>query len=100
MKKQILPLKEIQRNNRVKELMKNKSERKTIQPYKLTYDELDEVKAFQREGKTRNEAVELVLKKRKLLNSKEYKKELIHNWNKGGFIDDNKYKQPINRKLY
>lgn len=93
-------MKEIERNNRVKQVMSNRTQTKKLQTEKLTQDEMFEVKAFMKDGFTRNESVELVLSKRKLLNTKEYKKDIIKDWNNGGYINDNKYKQPIKHKLY
>lgn len=100
MRKIILPNSEIVRNARVKQLMNNKVEKKKMQPQKLTQEQMFEVKAFMKDGLTRNEAVELVLKKEKLLNQKPAEKQFINNWNTGGFIDDNKYKQPVKHKLF
>lgn len=98
MKKNILPVKEIERNNRVKEVMSNKVERKKLEPEKLTQDEMYELKAYMSSGYSRNEAVKLILETRKLLNTKEVKKDFIKNWNSGGFISDDKYKQPIKHR--
>jgi hypothetical protein len=98
MRRNILPAKEIERNNRVKELMANRVERKQQQPEKLTRDEMYELKAYMSSGYSRNEAVKLVLESRKLLNGKEVQNDFIKNWNAGGFINDNKYKQPIKHR--
>ncbi len=100
MRKNILPAKEIERNNRVKEVMQNRVERKKQQPEKLTRDEMHEVKGYMNSGYSRNEAVELVLQTRKLLNGKESSNDIITNWNKGGFVNENKYKQPIKHKIF
>lgn len=98
MRKIILPAEEIARNNRVKQVMSNKAERKKQQPQKLTQDEMFEVKAFMREGFSRDEAVKLVLQKNKLLNVKTNDRNHLNNWNAGGFITETKYKQPIKHR--
>jgi hypothetical protein len=99
MKRIILPAEEIERNNRVKQLLNNKVERKKLEPEKLTQDEMFELKSYMKNGFSRKEAVELILQTRKLLNSKEVKKTNINNWNAGGFISDEKYKQPIKHRF-
>jgi uncharacterized protein YoaH (UPF0181 family) len=98
MKKNIISIQEIERNNRVKELMSNRVERKKQQPLKLTQEEMFEVKAFMKEGISRSEAVNLVLEKNKLLNVKTNERTHLNNWNTGGFITDTKYKQPIKHR--
>ena len=98
MRKNILPIQEIERNNRDKQVMNNKVERKKQQPEKLTQDEMSEVKAFMNEGFSRTEAVKLVLEKNRLLNVKSNERTHLSNWNTGGFITDTKYKQPIKHR--
>ncbi len=98
MKRNIISVKEIERNNRVKQVMANRNEIKKQQPEKLTQDEMYELKAYMSSGYSRNEAVELILQTRKLLNSKTVEKDFINNWNTGGFISDTKYKQPIKHR--
>jgi hypothetical protein len=98
MKRKILPAKEIERNNRVKQVMSNRTERKQQQPEKLTLDEFYEMKAFMSSGYSRSEAIELVIEKKKLLNSVTTKNNFINDWNNGGFINDEKYKQPIKHR--
>lgn len=100
MKRNIIPIREVERNARVKQLMNNKVERKKQQPEKLTQEEMFEMKAFMKDGLSRNESVELVLQKRKLLNTKNNDKESLSNWNTGGFISDDRYKQPIKHRLF
>jgi len=80
MKKNIISIQEIERNNRVKELMSNRVERKKQQPLKLTQEEMFEVKAFMKEGISRSEAVNLVLEKNKLLNVKTNERTHLNNW--------------------
>jgi hypothetical protein len=98
MRKNTIPVKEIERNNRVKELMSKRTEIKKEQPQKLTQDEMYELKGYMSSGYSRNEAVKLILQTRKLLNTKPVEKDIINNWNAGGFISDTKYKQPIKHR--
>lgn len=65
--KQILPLSEIERNKRVRELMQNKISRPLTQPTKLTQQEMDEVNDLRKQGYSRDEAVKIVLETNKLL---------------------------------
>ena len=96
--KQYLSAQEIARNKRVKELMDNRVEKKQQEPQKLTQDEMFELKAYMSSGYSRGEAVSLILETRKLLNTKSVEKDVIKNWNAGGFISDTKYKQPIKHR--
>lgn len=98
--KQLLPASEIQRNKRVAELMKNRQQKENQQPKKLTQEEMFEVKGLMREGRTREEAIKIVLETNKLLNKKTNNNLPISNWNSGGFINDEKYKQPIKHRTY
>jgi len=59
----ILPVSEIQRNNRIAELMKNKQVRTEQKPLKLTTQQMEEVNDLRKEGHTREEAINIVLKK-------------------------------------
>ncbi len=59
----ILPVAEIQRNNRIAELMKNKQVKTEQKPLKLTIQQMDEVNELRKEGVTREEAINMVLKK-------------------------------------
>ncbi len=96
--KQYLTAQEIARNKRVKELMANRTEEKKQQPDKLTQDEMFDLKGYMSSGYSRGEAVALILQTRKLLNAKTFEKDIIKNWNTGGFISDTKYKQPIKHR--
>lgn len=96
--KQYLSAQEIARNKRVKELMDNRTEKKQQSPAKLTQDEMFELKGYMSSGYSRGEAVALILETRKLLNTKSVEKDVIKNWNTGGFISDTKYKQPIKHR--
>ncbi len=61
--RQILPLTEIQRNNRIAELMKNKTNSKPKERTTLTNTEMLEVKKLINEGMTREEAINFILKR-------------------------------------
>lgn len=98
MKKTFISTKELERNARVKQLMQNRVERKEQQPLKLSQDEMNEVRAFMKEGFSRDESVKLVLEKNKLLNVKSNERSQLSNWDFGGFITDTKYKQPIKHR--
>ncbi|CAB4137563.1 hypothetical protein UFOVP323_36 [uncultured Caudovirales phage] len=96
--KQYLSSTEIARNKRVKELMANRVEKKQQEPQKLTQDEMFDLKGYMSSGYSREEAVALILETRKLLNVKSVEKDVIKNWDTGGFISDTKYKQPIKHR--
>ena len=96
--KQYLTAQEIARNKRVKELMANKVEKKQQEPQKLTQDEMFDLKGYMSSGYSRGEAVTLILETRKLLNGKTVERDVIKNWDTGGFISDTKYKQPIKHR--
>jgi hypothetical protein len=98
MRKTIIPVQEIQRNNRVKELMSKRVQNKQEQmPLKLTESQMEEVKRFMKEGATREEAVKAALAIDQFLMEKERQ---VQNWNKGGFVNEEKYKQPIKHNIY
>jgi hypothetical protein len=96
--KQYLSAQEIARNKRVKELMESRTQKKQEQPQKLTQDEMFDLKGYMSSGYSRGEAVALILETRKLLNGKTVERDVIKNWDSGGFISDTKYKQPIKHR--
>lgn len=100
MNKKVLPVSEIERNKRVKELMSKRQERKEQVPLKLTQEEMNEVKGYMSQGLTRDQAVETVLELRRFFNKREVTNQGLNNWNRGGFINDEKYKQPIKHRKY
>jgi hypothetical protein len=65
---------------------------------KIIGKEMEDVLSYEKLGYSRLEATKLVLKTRELLKYKANENEILENWNKGGFINDNKYKQPIKHK--
>lgn len=67
---------------------------------KIVGDEMRDVLNYEKQGYSRQEATELVLRTRELLKTKGSTKEIIKNYNNGGFIDDNKYKQPVKHRLF
>jgi hypothetical protein len=97
MRKNILPIQEIKRNQRVKELMEKKKNNKV---HKFNREENEQLKGYMDSGFSFKESVELVLETRRLLNQKTSERESLKDWNKGGFITETKYKQPINHRRY
>jgi predicted XRE-type DNA-binding protein len=93
--KKIIPISEVQRNNRVKELMKNKLKQK--EQVELTEEQIKEIKDFMSKGCSRQDATRLVLE---LSNIGKESSNILNNWNTGGFVNEEKYKQPIKHKLY
>jgi hypothetical protein len=106
MKAQTLPVSELQRNKRVKELMEMKKQSPPKQPKEkthLTPMEMDQVRSLMSSGMSRQEAVNTVIEAGELLGEYIKKKEVTLNqadYSKGGFVNDEKYKQPIKHKLY
>jgi hypothetical protein len=97
MRNTIVPVQELLRNRRVKELMSKKQSNKPAIPLKLTETQMEEVKRFMKEGATRDEAVKAVLALDQFILEKE---KQVQNWNKGGFVNEEKYKQPIKHNIY
>jgi hypothetical protein len=94
----IIPVQELIRNKRVQELMRNRKPKdKNELPAKLTELQMEEVKKYMKQGVKRDEAVRTVL----ALDQHSLEKERqISDWNKGGFVNDEKYKQPVKHKIY
>lgn len=57
----VIPISELKRNRRVKELMQNRVEKKKEIPGRLTYPQMEKVRELKAEGYTREEAVKIVL---------------------------------------